>query len=166
MLQPDPRRMRDLVRGVEGNTSEKIRRLVKAGYRQADVARFLEIRDQFVSNVVRKLKSRADTAPATAPQASTGEGWPDMGPPPRARLRLDSAGRLLVPVEFRRAMQIAEGDELMARVVDGELRLITPAMAVKRAQKLVRELIPGDESLADSLIADRRREAAKESTDG
>jgi len=35
-------------------------------------------------------------------------------------------------------------------------------MAVKRAQKLVRELIPGDESLADSLIADRRREAAME----
>jgi hypothetical protein len=50
-------------------------------------------------------------------------------------------------------------------MVDGELRLITPAMAVERAQRLVQELIPGDDSLADSLIADRRREAAKETAD-
>ena len=164
MLKPDPRRMSELVGNVDGNTSEKIRRLVKAGYRQADVARFLNVRDQFVSNVVHKLKSRTDAVLGKSPEGSPGRS--DPVPSPRARLTLDSAGRIVIPVEFRRAMRIVEGDELMARVVDGELRLITPDMAVRRAQKLVRELIPGDAGLADSLIADRRREAAKEIGDG
>jgi diketogulonate reductase-like aldo/keto reductase len=104
MSQPDPQRMHELIRDIEGNTSEKIRRLVQAGHRQADVARFLDVRVQFVANV-------------------------------------------------------AAGDELKARVVDGEERVSTPAMAVKRAQKLVRELIADRAGLADTLIADRRREA-------
>ena len=67
------------------------------------------------------------------------------------------------PVEFRKAMEVREGDTLVATLSDGELRLTTARMAIKRAQELARELIPGDESLADSLIADRRREAARES---
>jgi len=54
----------------------------------------------------------------------------------------------------------------MARMVDGELRLISPAMAVKRAQEMVRKLISGETGLVDSLIADRRREAAKGGDDG
>ena len=158
MLKPDPQRMSELVRDVADNKSEKIRRLVNAGYRQADVARFLGIRDQFVSNVVRQARPPARIAgPA---------GVPDTEASRRTRLSLDSAGRIVIPVEFRRAMNITEGGELMARIVDGELRLITPAMAVMRAQKLVRELIPGEAGLADSLIADRRREAAKEVGNG
>jgi len=60
---------------------------------------------------------------------------------------------------------VADGDEVIARVVDGELRVATPAMAVKRVQKMVRELIPGNDSLAESLIADRREEAAREARD-
>ena len=39
-------------------------------------------------------------------------------------------------------MQVKDGDRLMARVVDGELRLITPEMGVRKAQKMVRETIP------------------------
>jgi bifunctional DNA-binding transcriptional regulator/antitoxin component of YhaV-PrlF toxin-antitoxin module len=155
----DTERMSTLISDVENNTSEKIRRLVKAGYRQADVARFLSVRDQFVSNVMRREKSRGLQGKRMA-------GEMDQLSTQRTRLTLDSAGRIVVPAEFRRAMNAGDGSELLARVVDGELRLITPEMAVKRAQKLVRELIPGDESLVDSLIADRRREAAQEASDG
>jgi hypothetical protein len=54
----------------------------------------------------------------------------------------------------------------MARVVDGELRLITPIMSVRLAQKMVRETIPGDESLVDALMEFRRREVADEFGDG
>jgi len=158
MHQPDQRRMGEIIHGMGPNTSEKIRRLVEAGYRQADVARFLNIRDQFVSNVVRKAKSQPSPV-QEEPRAEQIPAGGDLGP---LRTRLDAFGRLVIPAAFRAAMQVDEGDELVARVVDGELRLATPEMAVKRAQKLVRELIPGDESLADSLIADRRREAAME----
>lgn len=154
MLKPDHNRMSEIVHDVGNNTSEKIRLLARAGFKQADVARFLGVRDQFVSNVVRSMKAKLGTTSSEDPE------------PARARLNVDSAGRIVIPAEFRRAMGIVEGDELMARMADGELRLISPAMAVKRAQKLVRELIPGDVGLADSLIADRRREVAEEAGNG
>ena len=62
MLQANKDAMRRLVKGAERNKSEMIRRLVGAGYRQADVARFLDIRDQFVSNVVRQQKRQGEDA--------------------------------------------------------------------------------------------------------
>jgi hypothetical protein len=58
-----------------------------------------------------------------------------------------------------------EGSELYGRVVDGELRLATAEMTIKRLQDLVARTIPPGVSLADSLIEDRRREAERESKD-
>jgi hypothetical protein len=72
----------------------------------------------------------------------------------------------VIPAVYREAMQVKQGDRLMARVVDGELRLVTPQMAVRLAQKMVRETIPGDDSLADALIEERRREFEREMADG
>jgi bifunctional DNA-binding transcriptional regulator/antitoxin component of YhaV-PrlF toxin-antitoxin module len=157
-MQPERERMSAVIKGISGNKSEMIRRLVAAGYRQADVARFLKVRDQFVSNVVRRKASRSTEA------AGGGSQIPKESLL-RTDLTMDSAGRIVVPAEFRRAMEAREGDVLIATLSNGELRLTTARMAIKRAQELARELIPGGESLADSLIADRRREAARESDD-
>jgi AbrB family looped-hinge helix DNA binding protein len=82
--------------------------------------------------------------------------------PYRVDLRLGPGGRIVIPAAYRKAMQVKEGDRLMAHVVDGELRVITPAMGIKLAQKLVRETIRGNESLVDSLFEERRREVADE----
>ncbi len=82
--------------------------------------------------------------------------------PDRINLQLGPGGRIVIPAVYRKAMQVKEGDRVMASVVDGELRLITPIMSVRKVQKMVRETIPGDDSLADSLIEDRRREYARE----
>jgi AbrB family looped-hinge helix DNA binding protein len=90
----------------------------------------------------------------------------DAGLPERLDLQVGPAGRIVIPSVFRDAMQIREGDRLMARVVDGELRLISPSMAVRLAQKLVRETIPGDDSLADELIEERKREFKRELSGG
>lgn len=92
--------------------------------------------------------------------------WTTQTLPDRIDLQLGPGGRVVIPAVFREAMQVKEGDRLMASVVDGELRLITPAMGVKLAQKMVRETIPGDDSLADSLIEDRRREFEDEMSNG
>ena len=73
---------------------------------------------------------------------------------------------MVIPAVYRKAMHVEEGDRLMARVVDGELRLITPEMAIRRAQKWVRETIPAGVSLVDDLIEMRRQEAADEFKDG
>ena len=159
MLEANKDAMRRLVKGLESNKSEMIRRLAGAGYRQADVARFLGIRDQFVSNVVRNEKSKAPNGPSVTSKPARHSA--DL----RVRLTLDAEGRLSIPPALQAAMAVADGDEVIARVVDGELRVATPAMAVKRVQKMVRELIPGNDSLADSLIADRRAEAEREARD-
>ena len=62
--------------------------------------------------------------------------------PDRIDLQLGPGGRIVIPAVFRKAMQVKEGDRLMARVVDGELRLITPEMGIRKAQKMVRSLFP------------------------
>jgi AbrB family looped-hinge helix DNA binding protein len=82
--------------------------------------------------------------------------------PDRIDLQLGPGGRVVIPAMFRKAMQVKEGDRLMARVVDGELRLITPHMGIRLAQKIVRETIPGNDSLVDTLMENRRREVADE----
>ena len=80
----------------------------------------------------------------------------------RLDLQVGPGGRIVIPAAFRKAMQVNEGDRVMARVVDGELRVITPAMGVRLAQKIVRETIPGNDSIVDALMEDRRREVADE----
>lgn len=85
--------------------------------------------------------------------------------PERLDLTLGPGGRVVIPAVFRKAMGVKEGDRLMARVVDGELRLLTPQMGIKRAQKIVRETIPADVDLVAELIEERRWEAARELED-
>ena len=86
--------------------------------------------------------------------------------PERLEIQVGPDGRIVIPAIFRDAMQVKEGDRLLAHVVDGELRLITPLMSVRLAQKMVRETIPGDDSLANALIEDRKREFEREMVDG
>ena len=76
----------------------------------------------------RKFKSSPELPGAPDPQARPG------------RPRGHSGG-------LSKAMQVKEGDRLMARVVDGELRLITPEMAIKRAQKWCARRSRTDDSL-------------------
>lgn len=73
---------------------------------------------------------------------------------------LGLGGRLVIPVAFRKALGIQPGDDLLMVLEDAEVRIFTPAQAIRRAQALVRRYIPGDVSLVDELIAERRAEAA------
>jgi AbrB family looped-hinge helix DNA binding protein len=107
-----------------------------------------------------------------APAGSLAPGFAEDAPEWKAQLpeRLDvqvgPGGRIVIPAVFRAAMQVKEGDRLMARVVDGELRLITPNMAIAWAQKMVRETISGEDSLVDTLLEQRRQEFEDEFRDG
>ena len=76
-------------------------------------------------------------------------------------VRLGTNGRFVLPVEVRRALGVADGGILVVRLVDDEVRLTTPAAAVRRAQRAVRPYLQG-RSLSDELLADRRAEAAGE----
>ncbi|MEN8196880.1 MAG: AbrB/MazE/SpoVT family DNA-binding domain-containing protein [Pseudomonadota bacterium] len=81
---------------------------------------------------------------------------------PALRVSVGPGGRIVIPASFRRAMNIQPGDQLVVRFVDGELRAISPAEGVRRAQRLVAKYVPRDRNLADELIAERRQEAERE----
>lgn len=78
------------------------------------------------------------------------------------RLKIDPAGRILIPAEMRAAMLVKPGDTVTARVVDGEFRIVSPEASLRRVQAIARKIIPSGVSLVDDLIADRREEARRE----
>lgn len=84
----------------------------------------------------------------------------------RRLLKIGPGGRVVIPAEFRKAMEIAEGDTVVAFLEDGELKLISTPVAVRKAQAYMRQLVPEGVSLVDELIADRRREAEEDRRDG
>lgn len=71
-------------------------------------------------------------------------------------------GRLVIPAPLREALGLTAGDEVVLRVTDGELRLLSRAAAIERFQDLVRARVPADRLLSEELIAERRAEAARE----
>ncbi len=73
--------------------------------------------------------------------------------------KIAEGGRLVIPAEHRRELGLEIGDEVIVRVVNGELRILTRNEAVKRAQEKVRRHIKGSRSLVDELSAERRAEA-------
>ncbi|MBN9077491.1 MAG: AbrB/MazE/SpoVT family DNA-binding domain-containing protein [Rhizobiales bacterium] len=80
------------------------------------------------------------------------------------RLKIDSAGRVVIPAEMRAAMLVKPGDIVTADVADGEFRIVSPEVALKRVQAFARKWKaehPG-ESVVDELIAERREEARRE----
>ena len=70
--------------------------------------------------------------------------------------------RIVIPAAFREAMEAEEGDTLVAAVDgDGVVRLTSASAALRMARRIVRDAITADVSLSESLIEDRRRQAAR-----
>jgi AbrB family looped-hinge helix DNA binding protein len=81
---------------------------------------------------------------------------------PKVLAKLGEGGRLVIPAEYRKALGVQTGDELVLILEDKTMRVLTPREAIKRAQALVRSYVPEGQSLSDELIADRRRESKLE----
>lgn len=76
------------------------------------------------------------------------------------RLRVNENGRVVIPAQFRKALGINAGDEVVVRLEDDELRITTLKHRIERARRRIRRYVKPGRSLADELIAERR-EAAK-----
>ena len=74
--------------------------------------------------------------------------------------KVGPGGRVLIPIELRRALDLAEGTSLVARVEDDRLILERPDALLERAK--ARFALIADDGLADELVAERRRESGSE----
>ncbi|MDI1343860.1 MAG: hypothetical protein PSV22_07160 [Pseudolabrys sp.] len=147
----DTNKMDRLTKGLE-TKSEKMRVLAKAGFARADIARYLDVKYQFVRNVlVREEDKQVPDGVASA-----------RGPDVPNRTTLDADGFVRIPQRAIAALGLKPGETLTVTVDDGEIRLMTIATATRKVQALVRQYVPEGISLVDELLAERRLEAARE----
>jgi AbrB family looped-hinge helix DNA binding protein len=139
--------------------SAKIRALAARGVARADIARLLGISYQHVRSVLEADKARDAKLGGMSEPPQRALLDDDI---PSAKVRLGPDGRVVIPATMREALGLKEGDVLFARLEGGEIKLLTPKAAMRRAQAIMRQFVPAGVSLADELIADRRREAERE----
>lgn len=138
------------------STSARIRHLKDLGYRQADIARHLGIRDQHVSNVVRGPRPKAD-GPARVEGVSEAERpFQNVSPPRPVRLTVGIDGAVRLPGQWG----VRPGTAFIARKFGGSLVLMDVAEASEAAC-----LDEGADDAVDDLIAERRLEAMREFDD-
>jgi AbrB family looped-hinge helix DNA binding protein len=77
------------------------------------------------------------------------------------KVRIGDRGRLLLPAEIRKRLNVRKGDALLISVQpDGSLCLTSSRLAVTTTRGLYRALAR-HRSLADELVAERRAEATR-----
>jgi AbrB family looped-hinge helix DNA binding protein len=74
---------------------------------------------------------------------------------------IDNTGRVVIPAEYRRALGVKPGDQVIVILEEKSVRLITAQEAVREARRLLHLPRPG-RSLTDELIQERREAAARE----
>jgi AbrB family looped-hinge helix DNA binding protein len=76
--------------------------------------------------------------------------------------KIAEGGRVVIPADYRRVLGLKVGDEVIVRVADGEVHILTPAQALKKARALVRKHVPKQKSLVRELLRERRNGGAHE----
>lgn len=78
------------------------------------------------------------------------------------RGKLVSGGRLQVPADIRKQLNLTDGDAVVMTVVDGELHVRPARTGLARARERLRRYVPADARLSDELIVERRKAAERE----
>lgn len=146
MNQPEKlnqrRPMEEVITSLESK-SAKMRALNEEGYSRSEIAKFLDVRYQFVRNVLVREEEKRERDPISD----------------HISVPIGPDGRIVVPAPYRKAMGIVEGEQVMLRLVGDEVHIGSRANEIRRAQELVAKHVPADVSLVDELITERRREA-------
>ena len=74
-------------------------------------------------------------------------------------VRFDRQGRVRIPLDFRQALGVEEGMELVSWLEDGRLVMEPRQVLLERLKARYRDI---EDSLADELIEERRAEAERE----
>jgi hypothetical protein len=78
------------------------------------------------------------------------------------QLRIAEDGGLVLPPELTAGIELGADRKVTARVVEGELRLITPRVALRKLRATAKALAPEGMAVVDEFIAEKRREAERE----
>jgi AbrB family looped-hinge helix DNA binding protein len=79
-----------------------------------------------------------------------------------ARIRVNENGRIVIPAQFRKALGIKAGDEVVLMIENNELRVTTQQRRIQKARERAQRYLKPGVSLAEELIADRRQAAKDE----
>lgn len=86
-----------------------------------------------------------------------------MRPMNSIKVVLGKGGRINIPAEYRRALGIVDGDEVLVGMEEGAIRIQTPNASLERARRLVRPYVGGGRlSTSEELSLERRAEAERE----
>lgn len=77
------------------------------------------------------------------------------------KTKMGEGGRVVIPAAYRRTLGLKSGDDVILVLEEGEVRIMTPQRAVRRAQALVRRYVPKGRRLVDELLRERREETAR-----
>lgn len=155
--------------------SDKIRALDAAGYPRAEIARLLDRRYQHVRNVLEGDKLRRTPAADASHGGIAEPGRRFEGPAPMDvedrgggayRLVVREDGSVALPAAVRTAFGLEGRGVVMARLEGDEFRIVSAETALRRVQEMLRPFGQQGVSWADELIADRRREAARDDANG
>ena len=79
------------------------------------------------------------------------------------RAKVSESGRISLPADFRKAIGLDRGGDVIVELDGNDLRIRTVDEVVARAQEISRRLFAGKSGVSvDDFIAERRREALKE----
>ncbi len=76
--------------------------------------------------------------------------------------KIAAGGRIVIPAEYRRQLGVDVGDDVILRLVGGEIHILSRSEAIRKAQALVRKSVPAGRSLVRELLRERRKEAKHE----
>jgi len=78
-------------------------------------------------------------------------------------VKLEKSGRILIPAVWRKKLKLRPESHVILTLADDSITVIgTRDQAIDRAQARLRRYVPKGRVLSEELIADRKKEAAKE----
>ena len=158
-----------IVAGLQ-TKSDKIRQLARAGYSRTEIADFLGIRYQFVRNVLvndERVAGGGKRSPGSTDAAAQDERKAsELDHLYPIKTKVEQDWRVTIPQAYWRAVGLKENASVMISVEGDVLELRSLPASIRRAQELVRRIVPEGVSLVDELLAERREEARREDGDG
>ena len=75
---------------------------------------------------------------------------------------LQENGRMVLPVELRRALGVGQGGRVVLQADGDRIEITTPERSRARAKARLQRLYAGRTGVVEELIAERREEASRE----